>query len=352
MGLQLTVIKDSKGEHVRLSILRILHAHPGQWVSGSTLGRELGISRAAVSKHMRLLKEVGYPVEAVTRHGYRLGGDADTLRDEAVRYGLRTACFGQGRVVYFASTPSTNMEARVLAEQGAAEGTVVLAEQQTAGRGRQGRTWHSPAGGGVYMSVLLRPGCTLQNVPVLTLLTAAAVTEAVRKMTGLPAVAKWPNDVLIHQRKVCGVLVEAGVVADMLDYAVLGVGINVSADSSKLGLEVPDTAISLCEAVTGEHMAGVAEQAPEGWRIPRAPVARHVLEALEEWYTLFCTQGESAVVSRWKSCSHIVGHHIRLGRGDAVITGQVLDVDDSGRLLLKDEGGCVHQLPVGDVLET
>lgn len=253
--------ESHKGDSVRSKILEVLHASDGEWVSGEELSRKLEMSRAAVSKHMRLIREAGYPVESMTRRGYRLSGDADSLRPEAVRHGLATDVLGQGQIVHLQTTPSTNMEARVLAERGAPEGTVVLADEQTAGRGRQGRPWLSPSGGGVYMSVVLRPACEPQAVPVLTLMAVVAVTQAVRSLAGVPAVAKWPNDVLAYGRKMSGVLIEAGLVADTLDYAVAGIGINVNTVTSELPEEVASISLSLKQAAAVAAKSGICDGA-------------------------------------------------------------------------------------------
>jgi BirA family biotin operon repressor/biotin-[acetyl-CoA-carboxylase] ligase len=342
MGLQLAFQEQGKGGAVRGAILEVLRKHDGNWVSGEELSRILGMSRAAVSKHMRLIRDAGYPVEAMTRRGYRLGGDADSLHPAAVCHGLGTRLLGRGTVLHMESVPSTNMEARVLAERGAPEGSVVLADCQTAGRGRQGRTWLSPRGG-VYMSVVLRPQCAPQQVPVLTLMTVVAVVGAVRGLTGLPAMPKWPNDVLVHGRKLSGVLIEAGLVVDALDYAVAGIGINVNTVCSELERDGM-RAVSLRGALEAHH-------GTEQPQLPRAGVARAVLEALEEAYELFRSGGGAAVVARWKQLAGITGSSIRLGRGDAVLTGKVRDVDDNGWLLLEDESGTVHRLPAGDILD-
>lgn len=418
--------EHGQGGTVRSNILEALQNSGGEWVSGEELSRKLGMSRAAVSKHMRFIREAGYPVESMTRRGYRLSGDADSLQPDAVTHGLETVLLGKGEIVHLQSTPSTNMEARVLAERGAPEGTVVLADEQTAGRGRQGRPWLSPAGGGVYMSVVLRPKCDPQAVPVLTLMAAVAVTQAVRRLAGVPAVAKWPNDILVYGCKMSGVLIEAGLVADVLDYAVAGIGINVNTDTSILPPEISGIAISLnqaaqmaeagtvgpadssgtscsgssdcmggtcqrsalhtpdssvksggvknsggkngCQlaqdnvlarkqAVPTDGIAQATSNVPLSFaapvrKYPRAQVARCILEELEAMYEMFRSGGGPAVVARWKELSGITGRHIRLGRGEAVLSGRVVDVDDDGWLLLEDEAGTVHRLPAGDILDS
>ena len=310
----------------------------GNWRSGEELSRLLGVSRAAVAKHVRTLRGEGHQIEAMTRRGYRLLAEADVLTVDGVRRGLRTVCFGQGDFVLLDRTDSTNREAALLALGGAPEGAVVVASEQTAGRGRTGRPWVSPAGVGVYVSLVLRPRLAPQAAPLVTLLTAVAVAEAVAEVTGLAPRAKWPNDVLLHGRKVSGNLTEVSTVADVVSHVVTGAGINVNTRVEDLPEDLREKATSLAIEL--------------GRPVSRVDVLRAFLERAEHWYAALREGDPGPVIARWKELSAIVGTPLRVGTPHGVVEGLVADVDPDGLLRLVDAGGREHRLHAGDVIDS
>lgn len=327
---------DDRGRNgTRRRVLERLFEADG-WCSGEELSRELGVSRAAVGKHVRALRAAGYVIEAVTRRGYRLDRTTAPFEAAEVLRGLATEVFGRVGLHWHESTDSTNRDAVALAVGGACEGTVVMAAQQLAGRGRTGRPWVSPQGG-VYVSLVLRPRLSPQAAPLVTLMTAVAAAEAVEAVTGLMPEVKWPNDLLMAGRKVCGNLTEVGLVADMVDWVVTGVGVNVSTPA---------------EALVDAGVAATSLQTECGRPVARADVARAFLERAEHWYGALREGDTGAVITRWKELSDIVGRHLRVRHGDELVEGRVADMTPEGWLCILAGNGTLHRLHAGDVIDS
>lgn len=221
-----------------------LLAASDDFVSGEKISEELGISRTAVWKQIKKLEAAGYEFEAVTKQGYRLLFAPQPIAAAAVQQTLSKQRFGH-TIQYHQAVSSTQLLARELAEEGAAEGTVVLAEQQLKGKGRLGRPWHSPYGKGVWMSTILRPATPIQLAPQLTLLTAVALTEAIRQTTALEVGIKWPNDILYKGKKLCGILLESVAEEQRLKYVIAGTGIDVNLSEHDYDEELLNKATSL-----------------------------------------------------------------------------------------------------------
>lgn len=326
----------SKGNAVREKILELLQEQTVGYTSGEDVSQLLSISRAAVSKHVGVLRGQGHEIEAVTRKGYRLLRKAELLTEEIVQQGLKTKIFGQRGVYYLPSVGSTNLKAMQLAFTDAPEGTVVVADEQTGGRGRQGRTWHSPAGCGLYVSVILRPDIAPNEAPIITLLTNVAAAEAVHSQTGILPVCKWPNDVLIEGCKVAGNLTEIFLSGDVVGHIVSGVGINVRPLPEKL---VPDLRTAPCS------LEGVA-----GKSLSRVELLQAYLIRYEYWYLLVKEQGFSPLLTRWKQLTDVVGKELTVQVRGETIQGTVTDVSTDGMLLLRDKNGVEHRLFSGDIL--
>ena len=198
------------------------------WISGELLSDELSVSRSAVWKHIRKLREEGYVIESSPKKGYLLRRDSDLLLPNEIRHGLNTKVFGKKDIEYFKEIDSTNTKAKDLAQGGAPEGTVVIAEKQTKGRGRRGRTWLSPEGDGIYATLILRPAMSPGEAPRITLMTAVAVAEALLSLIQIDIRIKWPNDILVNGRKLAGILTEITADMDAVNYIVVGLGLNVN----------------------------------------------------------------------------------------------------------------------------
>ncbi len=218
------------------------------YVSGQQLCNRFGVSRTAVWKVINQLKEEGYQIESVPRKGYRLvESPADVFSASEIASRLQTTWAGRN-LHFFASTGSTNPDAKHFAEEGEPHGTIVVADRQTAGRGRRGRSWVSPAGTSIYFTIVVRPKFTPDKASMITLVTALSVAQAIEEVTGLPAQIKWPNDIVVHKKKVCGILTEMSMTPEMdeIQFVVAGVGVNTNHDSLEdFPEEIRETATSL-----------------------------------------------------------------------------------------------------------
>ncbi|WP_028539165.1 biotin--[acetyl-CoA-carboxylase] ligase [Paenibacillus sp. J14] len=317
-------------------LLDMLLEHPGQYISGEELSRRLSISRTAVWKQIAKLREEGYEFESAPRRGYRLTRQPDKLSHAGLLHALQGAQMFGKRLKLLDSTPSTQEEVRRLAEEGAPHGTLVLAEEQTAGRGRQGRRWYSPPGKGVWMSLLLRPDRQpLSIAPQLTLLTAVAVCRAIRKVTGVDVGIKWPNDILARGRKLCGIIVESAAEDELIRYAVAGIGIDVNLAASDIPPELEAIATSLL--------------IESGQRIDRTSLIGAVVKELEQLYALYIQEGFAPIGHLWEALSVTLGREIIVHTPNGVLQGMATGLDSSGALLLMDQNGQHFTIFSGEV---
>lgn len=304
-----------RAEDISCSIIRYLKAASGDWVSGKAMGDALGISRAAVWKHIRHLRSMGYRIEASTRLGYRL------LGPEPLQLQIPKGC----RLILLDSVGSTNEFARGIANE-SESWTVVIAEVQTAGRGRLGREWLSPSGG-IWMSIILKPRVPPSEAFRYTMAASVAVCRSLMNLYGLDAKIKWPNDVLVNGRKICGILTEISAELDVINYIILGIGINANMSASSLPEEWNATTIS-----AELHM-----------EIPRGELITRVLEeirALLESEDLY---------HQWVRLSDTLNRRVRVHGFDDV-TGIAESLEPDGALVVrKDDGGLVRVL-AGDCI--
>lgn len=307
--------------------------HNHDWVSGELLRKDLGVSRTAVWKHIRSLREDGYGIEARVNLGYRLREVPDIPFPGEVADGLQTTLMG-ARVEYFTELSSTNIEAKNLARAGCAEGTVVVAESQSTGKGRMGRYWFSPRAKGLWFSTVLRPLVNPMDAPQVTMVVAVALALAIRKHGALADI-KWPNDILIEGKKVCGILVELSAEMDRVNFIVIGAGLNVHVDRDEFPPELVDIATSL-KIETGKY-------------IPRVPLLRSILESLEIWYKVWLNDGFVPVLKKWRELCVILDCPVTVHTLKGSYVGHALDVDESGALMVQTSDGTVQRLVAGEV---
>lgn len=317
-------------------LIDMLLEHPGQYISGEELSRRLAISRTAVWKQIAKLREEGYEFESAPRRGYRLIRKPDKLSYPALLHALQgNRAFGQ-RIKLLDAVVSTQEEVRKLAEEGAPHGTLVIAEEQTGGRGRQGRRWYSPPGKGIWMSLLLRPAQQpLSFAPQLTLLTAVAVCRAVRKVAGVDAGIKWPNDLLVHGRKLCGILVESVGEDELIRYAIAGIGIDVNLDERDIPAELLPVATSL--------------QIENGHRFDRTELIGAALAEMEQLYALYIQEGFAPISHLWEALSVTLGRRITVKTPTGELAGLATGLDASGALTLLDDDGKMFAIFSGEV---
>ncbi|MGE6574683.1 biotin--[acetyl-CoA-carboxylase] ligase [Paenibacillus xylanexedens] len=305
-------------------LLHMLLNAEGRFVSGEEISRNLSISRTAVWKHVNKLRDMGYEFEAVSRKGYRLVTKPDSIDATGLQLALDTTVFGR-KAVLLTSTLSTQGDVLKLAEQGQAEGAVVIAEEQTGGRGRFGRQWFSPPGKGIWMSVLLRPDLPLQHTPQLTLLTGVAVCRAVRACSGADAGIKWPNDVLIDGRKVCGILLESTVEDHEVRYCIAGIGVDVNFDPEDYPEDLTTIATSL-KMETGQS-------------VDRTKLTAAILTELEQLYFLYQKEGFGVISALWEALSVSMNREITVTNPHGVIEGKAIGLDPSGALIVEKHDG-------------
>jgi len=311
----------------------LLAALEGQgWQSGAAIAQRMGVSRAAVWKRVERLRERGYGIEASAGRGYRLVRSSDRLLPEEIARHYQPRIL-RGALVHRETIDSTNRLAAELARAGAEEGTVVLAEQQTAGRGRLGRTWVSPARLNLYASVVLRPAMPPLEVPRLTLVAGIAVADAIARTVPLPVEIKWPNDVLLAGRKVAGVLTELEAETERVRFVIVGIGVNLNAARSDFPPELQSKATSLA----------LASGAP----VDRAAFAARLLSALDAHYATFLRGGFAALRQRYEELHCLTGRRVTID-GKPPLTGVVRGVDDGGALLVE-SGGTIERVISGEV---
>lgn len=292
------------------------------YVSGQELCDRLGVSRTAVWKVIGQLREEGYEIEAVRSRGYRLCSAGDVLSEAEIASVLETKNLGRN-LRFFDEIDSTNNELRRIAENGAPDGTLAIAEIQTAGKGRRGRAWTSPRGSGIWMSFLLRPDFAPEYASMLTLVTAMAVEKGIRQQTGLDCQIKWPNDIVLNGRKICGILTEMSTEEDSIRYVVVGIGINVN--TKEFPEEISKTATSL-----------VIET---GHPVRRAPLVASILKAWEEYYETYKkTLDLSLLKEEYNARLVNLGREVKVlaPKGDYV--GVSGGITDTGELIVEVDG--------------
>ncbi len=303
----------------------------GGFRSGEAISERLGISRSAVWKHIGKLRRQGYEIEASPRHGYRLLGRPDKLLPAELEPLLDTEVVGRN-IVHFEETGSTAVEARALIEKGAPGGTVVIAESQTAGRGRMGRSWETSPSQSIAMSVIFRSGIPPTLTPLFSLATAVATAQAVAATVPVRPAVKWPNDVYLDGRKLAGVLVEMAAELDRVRWLIDSVGVNVN--NSFTGSDLRGRAVSLAEVVGG--------------KVSRVAVATAILAELDRLWL----QARRGDLSRYRrlfgDLDLLRGKRIVVREGDQQLAGVAEGIDGDGRLLLRLDSGEVRTLFGGE----
>ncbi|SHI16893.1 biotin--[acetyl-CoA-carboxylase] ligase [Sporanaerobacter acetigenes] len=314
-------------------ILILLKENRDGFISGEKISDKFGVSRSAIWKYMNTLKEEGYEIESIPRKGYRLISSPDTLTYGEVEEYLETKFIGR-KIYYFDTIDSTNIKAKELAYK-EDEGTLVIAEEQTLGRGRLGRTWISPKKKGIWMSIILKPSIDPMKVAKITQIGAAAIALALEDL-GIEAFIKWPNDIVMNGKKVCGILTEMSCELNMINYVIMGVGINVNLGSEDFSGEVSNVGTSL--------------KIQSGKVIDRKKLLGLFLNRFEELYIPFVGKDdffETLKVCREKSI--LIGKEVRIIRGKDEEKGKVLGINDDGELIIDYGNGKIENVLSGEV---
>ena len=313
-------------------ILKCLKQTDG-YVSGQELCERLGVSRTAVWKVIRQLEAEGYEIEAVRNRGYRLHDSADILNEAEIRAVLTSRWLGQN-VKFFEEIDSTNNEVRRMAEQGAPEGTLVVAENQTAGKGRRGRRWDSPKGSGIWHSFLLRPEFAPEHASMLTLLAAMAVQNSVKEVTGLDGLIKWPNDIVVNGRKICGILTEMSTEIDYINHVVIGAGINVNQDTFSDDIKATASSLKL----------------ELGKSVKRSELIAAVMKSFEKCYEIFIeTEDLSGLQELYNSMLVNRDQEVKVLEPGNEYKAHAIGINQTGELIVRTPDGKEKEIYAGEV---
>jgi len=313
-------------------ILSFLAEGGEDYVSGAALSDKLGLSRTAVWKHVEQLRRLGYRIDAQASRGYRLLEVPDTLT--ALEVGPLLATRELGRTLHhYDELDSTNVKAFELAHEGGFHGEVIVAEHQTAGKGRRGRVWVSPPGKSLAMSVIVRPEIPPSRAPELTLVTAVALAETLRD-SGVDARIKWPNDVQIAGKKVAGILTELSADTERVHFVILGIGVNLNVPAAEFPAEIAEIATSILAA--------------KNQPVHRALFVAALLAKLESWLDVWTEQGFAPIRDAWKALTSTLGQEVVVRTDGKELRGVAEDIDESGALLLR-AGEKLERILSGDV---
>jgi len=315
-------------------ILAILKENRDCFVSGQAISLQFGITRAAVWKYIKQLQSEGYGIQSVPKNGYRLQSCPDILTGDEINEYLTTSRIGR-KILHFHSIDSTNNKARELAELGEPEGTVVIAEEQTQGKGKLGRAWHSQAHKGIWMSMILRPDADLSAASFLMQLACVAVGKAAGSLAETIWL-KWPNDILLNGKKICGILTQSSGEIDKAEYVIIGIGINVNQDQA----DFPDPLRARATSLKIET----------GKPIVRQTLIAKILNEFEKNY--LDSKNPEAISRIMEFCrqhSSVIGKPVLLERHGQQVRAQAVDINDQGQLCLRLDNGAMESVGSGDV---
>lgn len=317
---------------MKSGILALLRER-GDYVSGQEICERFGVSRTAVWKAVGQLKQEGYQINAVQNRGYLLTEEQELFGQHELESRMDTKWAGRPLTCYDV-LGSTNLQAKLDAENGAKQGALIVADMQTAGRGRRGRSWTSPPGINVYYSLILKPEIIPDKAAMLTPLMSLAVAEGIRRTCGLEAMIKWPNDVVVNGKKVCGILAEMSVEREFIHYVVIGVGINVGLQ------EFPEEIADMATCLQQEC----------GEKVPRALLLVNIMHAFEEYYEVFLERGDlSGLTDRY--CGLLVNNNreVRVLDPKGEFQGTARGINELGELLVERADGTVAVVYAGEV---
>ncbi|WP_458947101.1 biotin--[acetyl-CoA-carboxylase] ligase [Oceanobacillus sp. CAU 1775] len=321
-------------ESTRSKLLTILSENEEKYISGQEISEALNISRNSVWKHMKALEKDGFEIEGVPRKGYRIIQHPNKVSDNTIKWGLNTKWLGQ-TVIHKETTQSTQLIIHQAAQEGAPHGTVAIADEQTKGRGRLNREWHSGKQKGMWLSILLRPAILPQQAPQLTLLTATVLADVIKNETNINPLIKWPNDILIHTKKAAGILTEMQAEQDQIQYIVIGIGLNINHTAS----DIPEDLRSLATSLKVESN--------KEWSIQTFVQA--FLQTFETAYDSFIENGFSEVKKKWEGYGFKLGEEIKIINQNEERKAIFNGIAEDGALLIKDNANQVSKVYSGEI---
>ncbi|MDI6600265.1 MAG: biotin--[acetyl-CoA-carboxylase] ligase [Thermoanaerobacteraceae bacterium] len=312
-------------------VFEFLMRKQGKYISGEELSSIIGISRTAIWKRIKALRDMGFDIKAETKKGYMLVEVPDLLLPDLIEYRLSTDFIGR-KIIYYDSIGSTNEVAKGLAMDNCEEGTIVVSEEQVSGKGRISRGWYSPRADGIYCSIILKPAVPISEASKLTQLIGLGIARALQK-EGLNPLIKWPNDIVINGKKICGILTEMAAEMDAIHHVVAGFGINVN--NQHFPEELGNIATSL--------------YLESGKKFNRTELLASILKEIETGYNIYISGEYSGFIEEVKGISATLGKRVRIIKNNQEYTGTALDILPSGALLVKQDDGELTEIQAGDV---
>jgi BirA family biotin operon repressor/biotin-[acetyl-CoA-carboxylase] ligase len=320
-------------------ILKKLKQNSLEFVSGEALSIELNVSRTAIWKYINDLRKEGYVIESSPRVGYKLVSSPDIIVPSEITDYLNTELIGR-EILYVKEIDSTNNYAKRIAHEGCKDGTVIIAEKQTSGRGRLGRTWESYEGKGIWMSIILKPDIPPQAIQLITLAASVSVVNAIKNVTGIDTGIKWPNDIILEGRKLCGILTEMSSELDRINFVVIGIGINVSQDVENFSEELRNRAISLKDYIISSNKEIL---------FTRNMIVGKLLTEIEKYYNLILKGRTREIIQDWKKHSIIQGKEVVVSGRDGDFTGIAEDLTKEGKLVVRSFDGTTKLILSGEI---
>ena len=313
----------------RSKLIELLSENEQKYISGQQLSNELNISRSAIWKHMNELKKDGYKIEGKARKGYRIISYPNKLSENTVQWGLSTDWLGK-KIYHREVIDSTQLLAHQLALDGAEHGTIILADEQTAGKGRTGRPWQSNKSQGIWMSIILRPDILPYLAPQFTLLTATVLAEVLDGFAEITPHIKWPNDILINGKKISGILTEMQAEQDRVLYVVIGIGLNINQteDDFQQHLATKSTSLKM--------------ETDRNWSL--LPIIQQIIHIFEQKYELYMELGFSKIKNDWEKYGFKINERLQIKSGKKQWEGLFLGIAEDGALLAKNDNGEIEKI--------
>lgn len=318
-------------------VLQFLKAHHLEYLSGEDLSEVLKISRVAVWKHIKKIQSLGYKIESKQNLGYRLTGTTDLMLPWEIADGLKTKRIGKN-VYYFDSVDSTQSFAASIAKKHGEDGTIILAETQISGKGRQGRSWVSPKGG-IWLSVVLHPRFDVGKVTLVPFAAAIALSSAIKKTLEIKTELKWPNDITLNGKKIAGMIIDASIESTQIKDLILGVGINFRVNPRQIEKRIR----------SGSNFYGVGTLVDENNTAKPAKLVQAFLEELERILSLFDGDKTHTIIRQWSKKSSTIGRNVSVSAPEGKISGRAIKLDKDGGLIIKQNSRSV-KITAGDVI--
>ncbi|ADU30164.1 biotin--[acetyl-CoA-carboxylase] ligase [Evansella cellulosilytica] len=317
---------------MKAKVLQLLRTCEDHFVSGEHISNQLSISRTMVWKYIDALRKEGYVIKAVSNKGYHLVEEMDVVNEHAIRSRLEVDAIFQN-IIYEDTVTSTQQVAYKLLGEGAPHGTLIVANEQTSGRGRLGREWYSPANTGIWMSLIMRPNIEMQQTPQLTLVAAVALARAIKEATNYDVQIKWPNDLIFNGKKIAGILTEMQSDPDRVKSVIIGIGINVNQQT------FPESIANIASSLSLETRE----------TFHRVAIIEHFLREFQWLYHTYLEKGFSFIKPLWEARAISIGEEILAKTANGELKGVAEGISDEGVLLLKDSEGNSHRIYSADI---